>query len=65
VVLDEPTANLDGETEASVVAAVRRLAAGRTVLMAAHRPALLALADRVVPLDADRLVAPAASGVRA
>jgi ATP-binding cassette, subfamily C, bacterial CydCD len=29
---------------------VRRLMAGRTVLIVAHRPALLALADRVVHL---------------
>ncbi|MER5960746.1 thiol reductant ABC exporter subunit CydD [Streptomyces sp. NPDC002057] len=48
LLLDEPTAALDGETEAGVVEAVRRLAAGRTVLLVAHRPALLAVADRVV-----------------
>jgi ATP-binding cassette subfamily C protein CydCD len=50
LLLDEPTAALDGETEAEVVAAVRRLAAGRTVLLVVHRPALLAVADRVVRL---------------
>jgi len=50
VVLDEPTANLDGATEAEVLAAVRRLAVGRTVILVAHRPALVELADRVVPL---------------
>ncbi|MBC3982439.1 thiol reductant ABC exporter subunit CydD [Streptomyces sp. AC536] len=48
LLLDEPTANLDGETEALVVDAVRRLAVGRTVLLIVHRPALLAIADRVV-----------------
>ncbi|PSJ29523.1 ABC transporter [Streptosporangium nondiastaticum] len=48
LLLDEPTANLDGETEASVVEAIRRLAAGRTVIMVVHRPALLAVADRTV-----------------
>ncbi|MFF8191437.1 thiol reductant ABC exporter subunit CydD [Streptomyces bobili] len=52
LLLDEPTAALDGETEAEVVAAVRRLAAGRTVLLVVHRPALLAVADRVVRLEA-------------
>ncbi|MFF5670960.1 thiol reductant ABC exporter subunit CydD [Streptomyces hygroscopicus] len=56
LLLDEPTANLDGETEASVVEAVRRLAEGRTVLLVVHRPALLPLADRVL-----RLPGPAAS----
>ncbi|MEU3482209.1 thiol reductant ABC exporter subunit CydD [Streptomyces sp. NPDC033754] len=50
LLLDEPTAALDGETEAGVVDAVRRLAAGRTVLLVVHRPALLAVADRVVSL---------------
>jgi thiol reductant ABC exporter CydD subunit len=50
LLLDEPTANLDGKTEEGVLAAVRRLMAGRTVLIVAHRPALLALADRVVHL---------------
>ncbi|MFH8729741.1 thiol reductant ABC exporter subunit CydD [Streptomyces termitum] len=50
LLLDEPTAALDGETEAGVVDAVRRLAAGRTVLLVVHRPALLAVADRVVAL---------------
>ncbi|MER7947332.1 thiol reductant ABC exporter subunit CydD [Streptomyces sp. NPDC096079] len=50
LLLDEPTAALDGATEAGVVDAVRRLAAGRTVLLVVHRPALLAVADRVVSL---------------
>ncbi|MFF0890193.1 thiol reductant ABC exporter subunit CydD [Streptomyces sp. NPDC003456] len=50
LLLDEPTAALDGATEAEVVSAVRRLAAGRTVLLVVHRPALLEVADRVVRL---------------
>ncbi|MGW2722884.1 thiol reductant ABC exporter subunit CydD [Streptomyces sp. NPDC001492] len=68
LLLDEPTAALDGATEAEVVEAVRRLAVGRTVLLVVHRPALLRVADRVVRLgtaDAaaspERPVAPAAS----
>ncbi|MDQ0933981.1 thiol reductant ABC exporter subunit CydD [Streptomyces turgidiscabies] len=52
LLLDEPTAALDGETEGEVVAAVRRLAVGRTVLLVVHRPALLGVADRVVRLEA-------------
>ncbi|MFE0036626.1 thiol reductant ABC exporter subunit CydD [Streptomyces sp. NPDC059015] len=50
LLLDEPTAALDGETEAGIVDAVRRLAQGRTVLLVVHRPALLSVADRVVEL---------------
>ncbi|MGA4840872.1 thiol reductant ABC exporter subunit CydD [Streptomyces sp. G45] len=65
VLLDEPTAALDGATEAGIVDAVRRLAVGRTVVMVVHRPALLAVADRVVrvggPRDGD---AAAATGAR-
>ena len=51
LLLDEPTAGLDGATEAER-AATRSAASsrGRTVVLVAHRPALLALADRVVAL---------------
>ncbi|MFC9822209.1 thiol reductant ABC exporter subunit CydD [Streptomyces erythrochromogenes] len=52
LLLDEPTAALDGETEAGIVDAVRRLSSGRTVLLVVHRPALLAVADRVVRMTA-------------
>ncbi len=49
VVLDEPTAHLDTATEQVVHATVRRLRAeGRAVVLVAHRPSLLALADEVV-----------------
>lgn len=48
VVLDEPTANLDDADETHFLDALRRLVAGRTVLLEAHRPALLALADDVI-----------------
>lgn len=61
LLLDEPTAALDGATEAEVVKAVRRLAVGRTVLLVVHRPALLEVADRVVPLE----MADAAMGTEA
>ncbi|WP_432052999.1 thiol reductant ABC exporter subunit CydD [Streptomyces xiamenensis] len=47
LLLDEPTAALDGATEAEVVAAITALAADRTVLLVTHRPALLAAANRV------------------
>jgi thiol reductant ABC exporter CydD subunit len=50
LLLDEPTANLDGQTEADVLAALKRLIRGRTVVLVAHRPALVALADRVLEL---------------
>ncbi|MFI5684598.1 thiol reductant ABC exporter subunit CydD [Streptomyces sp. NPDC051636] len=65
LLLDEPTAALDGATEADVVAAVRRLAVGRTVLLVAHRPALLGVADRVVRLAEAQSPPAVAAGARA
>ena len=50
LLLDEPTASLDGHTEREIVQSIRRLARGRTVVLVAHRPALVAMADRVVSL---------------
>jgi ABC-type multidrug transport system fused ATPase/permease subunit len=50
LLLDEPTASLDNETEADLLATVSRLLVGRTGLVVAHRPALVALADRVVEM---------------
>ncbi|WP_260478726.1 thiol reductant ABC exporter subunit CydD [Kibdelosporangium aridum] len=48
VLLDEPTARLDTQTEQAVLAASRKLLAGKTALVVAHRPALLPETDRVV-----------------
>jgi thiol reductant ABC exporter CydD subunit len=50
LLLDEPTASLDGHTEREIVQSIRRLARDRTVVLVAHRPALVAMADRVVSL---------------
>ena len=46
LILDEPTAGLDADAEATVLASVR--ASGAGVLVVSHRPAVLAAADRVV-----------------
>jgi ATP-binding cassette subfamily C protein CydCD len=58
LLLDEPTAGLDGPTEQAVLGTVRKLSANRTVVMVAHRPALLRFADRVVRLPAPARVGP-------
>src|SRR4029077_1487228 len=42
LLLDEPTASLDGQTEHDLLHTIERLARGRTVVLVAHRPALLA-----------------------
>ena len=50
LLLDEPTANLDAATETQLIEVLRRASHGRTVLIATHAPAVLAIADRVVRL---------------
>jgi thiol reductant ABC exporter CydD subunit len=50
LLLDEPTASLDGRTERDVVESIVMLSRGRTVVLVAHRPALIAVAHKVVSL---------------
>ncbi|MFG1796837.1 thiol reductant ABC exporter subunit CydD [Nocardia sp. NPDC049149] len=53
LLLDEPTAHLDADSEASVLAALtRRARAGATVLVIGHRPTVLAAADHIVEVHA-------------
>ncbi|WP_309321836.1 thiol reductant ABC exporter subunit CydD [Actinomyces stomatis] len=54
VVMDEPTAHLDAASEAHVLAGVRALhASGRTVVVIAHRPALMALAEQTIAVTSE------------
>lgn len=53
MLFDEPTSGLDADTEAQILAVLRRYAdAGHMILLAAHRPALLSIADEVIELTA-------------
>ncbi|UYP19598.1 thiol reductant ABC exporter subunit CydD [Rhodococcus sp. Z13] len=55
LLLDEPTAHLDPDSEATVLATLRELArAGRTVVVVAHRPTLLSIADEIVTVHSER-----------
>ena len=57
VILDEPTAALDAQTEAWVMNAIERLAMGRsTTFIVAHRLATVRRADRILVMDAGRIV---------
>ena len=56
LLLDEATAALDTETEAEIQGALARAGQGRTVLMIAHRLSTVADADRIVVLEAGRIV---------
>ncbi|WP_219416282.1 ABC transporter ATP-binding protein [Pseudonocardia nigra] len=55
VLLDEPTTGLDAQSRRSVLAALDRLTAGRTVLVVAHHEELLASCDRLVRIDDGRI----------
>lgn len=58
LLLDEPTAHLDEITEATVLAAItQRARAGATVVVAAHRDSVLAIADQVITVESERRVA--------
>ena len=57
LLLDEPTAGLDTATEEGILRTIRTMVAARTVVLVAHRPSLLPIADRVV-----RLAPPAGDG---
>jgi len=60
LILDEPTENLDAGTARALLAALARATQGRTTLLITHDPAAAAaFADRIVRVEAGRLVAPA------
>jgi ABC-type multidrug transport system fused ATPase/permease subunit len=57
LLLDEPTAGLDPENAAAIVAALPLLSAGRTTLVVTHDPSLATACDRAVMLEGGRIVA--------
>jgi ATP-binding cassette subfamily C protein LapB len=56
LLLDEPTAALDDVSERQFLNSLRPWAAGRTVIISTHRPAVLGLVDRVIVLNKGRVV---------
>jgi subfamily B ATP-binding cassette protein MsbA len=56
LILDEATSALDSESERLVQSALERLMVGRTAIVIAHRLSTVERADRVVVLDAGRIV---------
>ena len=56
LVLDDATSAVDATKEHEVRAALAKVMAGRTTLVIAHRPATVALADRVAVLEGGRII---------
>ena len=58
VILDEPTASVDGDTEELIIKAVQEMSsAGKIVIAVAHRPAMISIADQVIHIPEPVLVA--------
>ena len=57
LILDEPTSSLDAISEEIVFAALRRLRAGRTTIVIAHRLSTVRDADRILVLDGGQIAA--------
>lgn len=56
LILDEPTASLDAQTESAVMQALANLTQGRTTIVIAHRLSTVRRADAVAVLEAGRIV---------
>jgi subfamily B ATP-binding cassette protein MsbA len=56
LVLDEATSALDTESERAVQEAIARLTAGRTSLIIAHRLSTIQHADRIIMMEAGRII---------
>jgi ATP-binding cassette subfamily B protein len=56
LILDEPTAALDAEAEHAVFQRFRALAVGRTTILISHRFPTVRMADRILVLEAGRVV---------
>ena len=56
LILDEPTANLDIDTEYRLFQHYRALAEGRTIVLISHRFSTVRMADRILVLDAGQII---------
>ncbi len=50
ILLDEPTANLDAETELKVLTVLKKYSSRRTIVIATHRAAVMEFADSIIEL---------------
>ena len=56
LILDEATSALDNESERMVQEALQKLQVGRTTLVIAHRLSTIENADRIVVMDAGKII---------
>jgi len=56
LLLDEPTASLDNESETKVLKALEKLSKARTTLIIAHRIPMILKADRIILMDKGRII---------
>ena len=56
LILDEPTSSMDQATEAVVISELKRWGEGKTMIIITHRNSLVSLADRVLIVDAGKIL---------
>lgn len=57
LLLDEPTSSMDNASEEAFKANLSKVAQGKTMLVVTHRTSLLSLVDRIIVMDAGKVVA--------
>jgi ATP-binding cassette subfamily C protein LapB len=56
LLMDEPTSSMDAQTEAQFLQYLKGVMGSRTLVVVTHRPALLEVVDRIVVVDAGRVI---------
>jgi ATP-binding cassette subfamily C protein LapB len=56
LLMDEPTSSMDAQSEGAFLRQLDRAGGGRTLIMVTHRPAVLELVQRIVVVEAGRVV---------
>jgi ATP-binding cassette subfamily C protein LapB len=57
LVMDEPSSDMDGRSEADIVRSLAQVIGQRTLILVTHRPALLDLVDRLIVFDNGQIMA--------
>jgi len=57
LIMDEPTGGTDQSTERAIIENLKTYVEGRTLIVVTHRNSLLSIADRILVVDAGKVVA--------